>query len=60
MYQIGTSLNRKKHSSIWALQVKNVLGAPLNEGYFYNYKTKQIEEDQNVVFIPVVSYKVEF
>ncbi len=53
-------INKKNHSSIWALQVKNVLGAPLNEGYEYNYKTDKMEESLTVVVLPILSYKVEF
>jgi len=53
-------INKKKHSSIWALQVKNVLGAPLNEGFHYNYENDKIEENQTVVILPILSYKIEF
>lgn len=53
-------INRKRYASLWALQIKNILGAPLNEGYEYNYKTNQIEEIKSVVILPVISYKIEF
>lgn len=52
--------DKKRFSSVWALQVKNVLGTPMDEGSFYNYRTKNIEKSSSVVVIPVLSYKVEF
>jgi hypothetical protein len=53
-------INRAKYSGIWALQLKNALGAPLREGYSYNYKTNKIEESNSIVMLPVISYKIEF
>ena len=53
-------LNRSNHSSIWALQVKNVLGEATAEGYNYNYKTQRVELDKTVVVVPSLSYKLEF
>ena len=53
-------INKEKHSSVWALQVKNVLGSPNREGYEYNYKTDKIEALEMPIVIPVISYKVEF
>lgn len=47
-------------TSVWALQVKNVLGSPNSEGYEYNYKTKSIKKSQWSSVIPVLSYKIEF
>ncbi len=37
-------INKKKHSSIWSIQVLNLLGAEENYGYAYNYRTDQLEE----------------
>ena len=53
-------INKKRHASIWALQLKNALGAPLSEGYSYNYKTDKIQKNETVVVLPVISYKIEF
>jgi hypothetical protein len=52
--------NKPKHSSVWALQVKNVLGSRNYEGYSYNYKTQTIDNTGYVVILPVLSYKMEF
>jgi len=53
-------INKQGHSSVWALQVKNVLGSPMYGGYSYNYKTGKISNDKDVVILPVISYKIEF
>jgi hypothetical protein len=52
--------NKRKHSSIWALQIKNALGSPMYEGYDYYYKTASIKSAQVVIILPVLSYKIEF
>jgi len=53
-------INKTKHSSVWALQVKNILGSRNYEGYSYYYKTGTIENKGYVVILPVLSYKIEF
>lgn len=53
-------VNRSKYSSIWALQIKNMLGEPMPEGYNYNYKSESIVLDKSVVVIPSISYTIEF
>ena len=53
-------INKPKHSSVLALQVKNVLGSRNYDGYSFNYKTKTIENKGYVVILPVLSYKIEF
>lgn len=52
--------NKKRYSGVWALQVKNILGSPMDEGYSYNYRTNKIESSKSVIMLPVLSYKVEF
>ncbi|MBP3193528.1 TonB-dependent receptor [Natronogracilivirga saccharolytica] len=53
-------MNRPGYSSIWALQVKNMLGRATAEGYNYNYKTESVELDKSVIVVPSISYKIEF
>lgn len=52
--------NKKRHSSIWALQIKNALGSPMYSGYDYYYKTGKIENSKVIVILPILSYKIEF
>ena len=53
-------MNKAKHSSIWALQVKNVLGTKDYYGAYYNYKSNKVIEDFEVIMVPSLSYKIEF
>jgi hypothetical protein len=53
--------NRKKYSSVWALQLKNVTSSKPVYGYDYNSDTGEIEEDRiGPGILPFLSYKVEF
>jgi hypothetical protein len=51
--------NKPTYSTIWALQVKNMLGSP-NYEFVYNYQTNEIEENAIPVVIPNLSWKIEF
>ena len=53
-------INKKKHSSIWILQVKNLTGTPSNYLYQYNLRENKIEFTSQKVMVPVISYKIEF
>lgn len=53
-------INRSKHSSIWCLQLNNMLGEPQYEKYEYSYKKKAFVRDQKVFKLPSISYKIEF
>lgn len=57
---INYRINKKKHSSIWSLQVMNLLGSKEHYGYRYNYRSDAIEEDAVAVVVPSISYKIEF
>jgi hypothetical protein len=57
---INYRVNKKRHSSIWSLQVINLFLAKENYGLFYNYKTKQVEPWEFAVLAPNISYKLEF
>ncbi len=64
VYHLNASItyriNKKKHASIWSLQVMNLLGSEEYYGYRYNYKTENIVEDAVAVVVPSISYKIEF
>lgn len=53
-------INKKKHSSIWSLQVKNLTGTPSNYMYQYNIKENKIENTSQTIMVPEISYKIEF
>ncbi len=53
-------INRVRYSSVWAFQMKNVLGESYSFEYVYNFKTNTIDDSKIVVVLPVLSYKIEF
>ncbi|HPJ47244.1 MAG TPA: TonB-dependent receptor, partial [Tenuifilaceae bacterium] len=46
-------MNKSRYSGIWALQVKNLLGSPMDNGYMYNFRTGGLERWQEKVMVPV-------
>ena len=57
---INYRVNKKHHSSIWSLQMINLLMVKENYGLYYNYKTQQVERWEFAVPVPNISYKIEF
>ncbi len=57
---INYRINKKRHSSIWSLQMVNLLMAKENYGLYYNYQTGQVERFEFAVLVPNLSYKIEF
>ncbi len=57
---INYRVNKTRHSSIWSLQISNLLVAKENYGLYYNYKTKRVEPFEIGVLVPNLSYKIEF
>lgn len=57
---INYRINKKKHASIWSLQMMNIFVIKENYGYFYNYRSKQVEPWELAVPTPSLSYKIEF
>ncbi|MEO9483895.1 MAG: carboxypeptidase-like regulatory domain-containing protein [Ekhidna sp.] len=52
--------NRPKFSSVWSLQMKNMVGSPEFDGYAYNYQQNAMIEKESTIMIPNLSYKIEF
>ena len=57
---INYRVNKKNRSSIWSLQIMNLLLRPENYGLYFNYKTQQVERFEFAVMVPNLSYKIEF
>lgn len=53
-------INKPKHSSIFSIQMINVIGSPEFYGYIYNYKNNTIDKDEESIFLPSISYRIEF
>jgi len=52
--------NKKKYSSMWALQLMNVLGSPTASYYELDYEQDEIKLVDEVIVVPSLSYKIEF
>jgi tonB-dependent receptor domain protein len=57
---VNYRINHRKSSSVFSLQMKNVLGAPIYIEHNYNYQTGQIELSKATLVVPNISYKIEF
>jgi hypothetical protein len=57
---VNYRINKEHRSSIWSLQMVNMLLAKENYGLYYNYKTRQVERWEFAVPVPNISYKIEF
>ena len=54
------TINKEKHTSIWSLQLINVLQSKEFWGYRYNFKTNEAEKEISAIFMPDLSYKILF
>lgn len=52
--------NKKKYSSVWAIQIKNATASSSNYMYQYNLKENKIENTSQVIVVPNISYRIEF
>lgn len=52
--------NKKKYSSVWAIQIKNATASSSNYLYQYNLKENKIENTSQVIVVPNISYRIEF
>lgn len=59
-FSINYRKNKRKHASIWSLNVINALGFEEFNEYRYNHKTNSIDAFKEKLIIPNISYKIEF
>jgi hypothetical protein len=52
-------INRRRFSEVWALQVKNVLGASYSYPYF-DFVAQNVEMARETFVLPQISWKIEF
>jgi hypothetical protein len=57
---INYRINKRRHSSIWSIQMMNLFLTKENWGYFYNFKTREVDKVEFAVPVPNISYKIEF
>ncbi len=51
--------NRKDYSTLWSLQIKNLLAAK-DQSFDYNFRTEQVDRIEEGTILPILSWKVEF
>lgn len=59
-FSINYRINKPRHSSIWSVQMINVLGQKEFEGYEWDRQSGTVVTKQDPYFIPAISYKVEW
>jgi hypothetical protein len=52
--------NKPKHSSIWALQIKNLLYNAQKAEYYFDKYSQEIKQSTGPGLLPFISYKIEF
>ena len=57
---VNYKINKKKTAHEFSLKLINVNMYSEPNGHLYNFKTNQIEEDKSMVFLPNISYKIQF
>lgn len=53
-------INHQKSSSLFSINIKNLVGTPVYEGIDYNFKTNKVQITKSTYILPVISYKIEF
>ncbi len=59
-FSVSYRKNKENYTSIWSLQVLNLLGSKEYHSPDFNFKTNTIDEDAVRVIVPIISYKIEF
>ena len=59
-FTISYRKNKTKYSSVWSLQVLNVLGSSEYYGQYYDKKTNSIKAGEDAIIFPNLSYKIQF
>jgi hypothetical protein len=57
---LSYTINKAKHTSLWSLQLINVLQSKEFWGYRYNFQRNEVDKEISALFMPNLSYKVLF
>ena len=52
--------NKPKYSSVWALQIKNLLMKAPKANYYYSRYYQEVRQSYGIGIFPFISYKIEF
>jgi len=53
-------INKRNHTSVWSVQMINVLGEKDYEGYEWDEQSGTVLLKADPYFIPAISYKIEW
>lgn len=53
-------INKRKYTGTWSFEIVNALAYKDLQGYDFNKKTQQIDEQKDLILIPNLSYKIQF
>lgn len=59
-FTVSYRRNKGNYSSVWSLQVLNVLGSNEYYGQYYDKRTNSIQASQDAIIFPNLSYKIQF
>lgn len=59
-FNIKYRINKQKYSSVWSLDMMNALAEKEFRGFKYNLTHQKIEKEMDLLFIPNISYRIEF
>lgn len=57
---VNYRINHRKASSLFSVNIKNLVGTPVYEGIDYNHRTGEVQITKNTYILPILSYKIEF
>jgi len=57
---INYRINHRKASSLFSMNIKNLVGTPVYEGIDYNFRTGEVQITKSTYVLPVLRYKIEF
>ncbi len=59
-FALNYRINKPKHSSVWTIQMINLLGEKDYEGYEWDEQAGRVQLKADPYFIPAISYKIEW
>lgn len=59
-FSVNWRIDKKKHTSIWSIQVKNIFANPSGYIWTYNHKIQKMDYVSEKIVVPSISYRIEF
>jgi hypothetical protein len=59
-FQINYTINKKKTTRVWKIDIQNVLNRANPAGLYFNSDLKKVETATQLGILPTLSYRIEF